>query len=343
MLSEKIEISELDGRHLRNWWQLAMPPALCNSISYVCLILDGGELIHGIRSNVGAMNVEEIPFRGTGQAALRALKRELVADALLVLERDALSSLAGAIDSGVSLRDDYVAQGVVVWQVLRESKKIWSEPPLLDLIPPIRASALQRTFDFLVPDNTALVAYVIDESECQVHCSAIAVKESGSISLATMHPSIEDMVSERELCRDWRKNYSIINQSVASRLARPCISIFVEKAAVARILTGPESQLAREMKEGNLIVSPAPAWLQGLLGGAAALAVASEGAKRMARFLPKSARAMAGSLAGVAQDRIKNSSVNPFSMLGFDPLELVGQLRRFYSVSTGIAPESSIR
>ncbi len=331
MLDANIDIADLDARHLRNWWELAIPPGLSQTLSYLLLVLDRGTLIHAIRANHGAVPIAEVPFRGTSKMALRTLKRELEVNAIFVLEREALGQLSGTVDSKINLSDDYASQGIVLWQALRACEGIWSDPPLLDLIPPLRAPALQKTLDLLIPDNSALVVYVIDEKRKHIHCSGIALKETGAFTLATMHPAIADLVSERELCRDWRTNYSKINQAVTTRLARPAISVFIEKTAVNRILTGPPEQLARELKLGNLVISPAPAWLQGLLGGAAALAVASASAKRMARFLPKSARLVAGNLAGAAQDRMKNSSVNPFSMLGFDPIQLLGQLRSFYS------------
>lgn len=331
MLSPDIEIAALDGRHMQNWWKLAMPPNLSETLSYLLVVLDQGTPIHALKANTGAIPLDEVDFRGTGKASLHGLKRKHEVDAVIVLERESLSDIAAVVDTKVRLSDDYVSQGIHLWQALRESQGIWSEPPLLDLIPPLRAQALQKTLNLLVPDKSTLAAYVIDEKEGRVHCSGIALKEEGAFTLATMHPVIEDLVSERELVRNWRTNYTKVNQSLTSRLARPSISIFIEREAVARILSGPADQLARELKQGNLVISPAPAWLQGLLGGAAAIAVASSGAKQMARFLPKGARSMAGSLAGVAKNRMKNSSVNPFSMLGFDPVQLLGQLRKFYS------------
>ncbi len=42
---------------------------------------------------------------------------------------------------------------------------------------------------------------------------------------------------------------------------------------------------------------------------------------------------MAGGLAEAAQGRLKESSANPFGMLGFDPIELLQRLRSFYTES----------
>jgi len=172
---------------------------------------------------------------------------------------------------------------------------------------------------------------VVDEAGKKVHCSGIALKREGLICAAGMHPAIGDLLTERELCRDWRSNYKRVNQALTQRFAKPSVSVFVEHEAVQRILRGPADQLARELKARNVIVDPAPAWLLGLLGGAAVAAVATQSAKRVARFLPKSARDLASGLAGVAQEQVKNSAANPFAMLGFDPIELLQRLRAFYS------------
>lgn len=331
MLTEDPEIAFLDARHLRNWWSLALPPGVSRDALYALLVLREGQLIHAVISNRGAVDLAEIPFHGIKRQQLTALKRALGVDAIFALERTALPQLASTFERKVAMDDDYPTQGIGLWQALRNSQGIWSEPPLLELIPPLRADALRKTFNLLVPNKSSLAVYIIDENKKRVHCSGIAVKEDGAICLATMHPAIADLVSEQELCRDWRANYSKINRAIESRLAKPSISIFMERSAVIRILTGPADQLAKELKSGTLVIEPSPTWLQGLLGGAAVAAVATAGARRMARFLPQSARKMAGDLAGVAQDRMKNSAVNPFSMLGFDPLQLLQQLRAFYA------------
>lgn len=333
MLTDDPDIAWLDRRHLQNWWRLALPPGIDRDSRFAILVLEQGELVHAIRSTEGALKLSQVPFVGTKRGQLVKLKGALQVEGLLLLERDALQDLFESMERGLRLDDDFATQGVGLWQCLRKSEGIWTEPPLLELIPPLRSEALQKTFNLLVPNKSSLAAYVFDEDARNVHCSVIAVKEAGQISVATMHPAIRDLVTERELGRGWREHYGRVNQALSSRFAKPSISVFVERAAVHRILRGPADQLARELRAKNVIVDPAPLWLQGLLGGATVAAAASQSAKRMARFLPKGARRMAGDLAGVAQERMKTSSANPFAKLGFDPIELLQQLRGFYSES----------
>ena len=332
MIDHDPVLAWLDRRHLHNWWQLALPPGLSKDSRYALLVLDSGVLIHAVRSGEGAIELEDVPFAGTKKPQLAALSKALSVDGLLVLERRALTDLFERMERGLRIEEDFATQGVGLWQALRRCEGIWSDPPLLELIPPLRSDALQKTFDLLVPNESTLVAYVLDGR--RVHCSVIAEKRRGAIVLATMHPGIGDLLSEQELCRDWRANYENVNRAVESRFAKPSIAVFIEKDAVDRILRGPTDQLAKELRAGNLIVDPSPMWLQGLLGGAAALAAATTSAKRMARFLPKGARKMAGDFAGAAQSRLKESSANPFGMLGFDPLDLLARLRSFYSPSS---------
>jgi hypothetical protein len=331
VLAHDPDIAWLDRRHLQNWWRLALPPGIDRNARFAIVVLAQGELIHAIRSGEGALPLADVPFSGTKRGQLVQLKKALEVEGLLVLEEGALVDLFATMEQGLQSTDNFATQGVGLWQCLRKAEGVWSDPPLLDLIPPLRVDALQKTFNLLVPNKSTLAAYVFDEEQRRVHCSVIAMKEEGQVTLATMHPAIRDLVTERELSRDWREQYSRVNQALTSRFAKPSIAVFVERGAVDRILRGPADQLARELRERNVIVDPAPLWLQGLLGGVAAVAVAGQSAKRMARFLPKGARRMAGDLAGAAQERMKTSGANPFAKLGFDPIELLQQLRSFYA------------
>ncbi len=331
MLADDPEIAWLDRRHLYNWWRLALPPSIDRDSRFAIVVLDQGQFLHAIRSGEGALAPGDVPFVGTKRGQLITLREALEVEGLLVLEKGALADLFEAMERGLKISDNFANQGIGLWQCLRKSEGIFSEPPLLDLIPPLRSEALQKTFNLLVPNQSGLAVYVFDEDKRHVHCSVIAVKREGKIVLAAMHPAIREQVTERELGRGWREHYHRVNKAIESRFAKPCISVFIEREAVDRILRGPADQLARELRNKNVIVDPAPLWLQGLLGGAAVAAVATQSAKRMARFLPKGARRMAGDFAGAAQDRMKTSSASPFAKLGFDPIELLQQLRSFYA------------
>jgi hypothetical protein len=79
-----------------------------------------------------------------------------------------------------------------------------------------------------------------------------------------------------------------------------------------------------------VVIDPAPAWLLGLLGGAAVAAMAGRAATALANMLPQATRDRASALATRARDAIKDSGAHPFAMLGFDPIELWSQLKHYY-------------
>nr|MBA3499258.1 hypothetical protein [Deltaproteobacteria bacterium] len=93
---------------------------------------------------------------------------------------------------------------------------------------------------------------------------------------------------------------------------------------------GPSDQLARELNAKHVMIDPAPAWLLGLLGGAAVAAMAGRAASALASMLPQGARDRGRAIAGRAKDALQNSGASPFALLGFDPLELWSRVKHFY-------------
>jgi hypothetical protein len=79
-----------------------------------------------------------------------------------------------------------------------------------------------------------------------------------------------------------------------------------------------------------VIIDPAPAWLLGLLGGAAVAAMANRAGRALASMLPQSTRDMANALKNRAQTAMKESGAHPFALLGFDPLELWARVKHHY-------------
>lgn len=332
MLAPDVEIVDIDGAHLRNWLGLLVPPGLSEEARLVILFLDRGRVVKAIERGAGALDPAGIPFTGTSRRALATLRRELGADAVVVLEADALPRLLSRVESSLRLEDDYVAQGVTVWRELKAlaGAGMWVEPRILELLPVVSADALQRTFDLLVPDESSLVAYVIDDDRRAICASVIAVKRGGDITFVTTHLGVADAIDEAGFARDWRAQYPRLLQVIAERHAPASAAVFLERATYARILTGPADQLHAELAARNLIIDPIPAWLVGLLGGAAAVALAARSARALARLLPPGARQAATHLAGAAQDRLRESGAHPFALLGFDPVEVWHRVRAYY-------------
>src|SRR5690606_13450701 len=117
------------------------------------------------------------------------------------------------------LEQDLVEQGLVALRALKRhaGRGVWTTPPLLDVLPAPGYDPLQRTFDRLVPDDSALVAYVVEDDRARVHASAIAVKRGGDIVRVTTHRAIADLVAEPELARDWDRSYKRVLTAVEQR------------------------------------------------------------------------------------------------------------------------------
>jgi hypothetical protein len=139
-----------------------------------------------------------------------------------------------------------------------------------------------------------------------------------------------DLVPESAFARDWEKGYKRVLAAVEERFAKPSVALFLEKATLLRILTGPTDQLPRELNAKHVVIDPAPTWLLGLLGGATVAAMAGRAVTAIAGVLPQRTRDAAANLANRARDVMKESGAHPFALLGFDPLELWSRVKHYY-------------
>lgn len=311
MLSAELELAAIDARHWRNWWRLLAPPGALDAPRWAIAIVEHGQLL----KLIGA---PDAPYPGPQHHD--AWAKQLGVSALLVVERGVIAQLSQEIEAALKPDQDYVAQGLVALKALKRhaNKGLWTVPSLLDVLPAPSYEPIQRTFDVLVPDNTALVMYVIENDRTRVHSSIIAVKDGGDITRAATHRGIADLVPEAALAKDWQKQHKRVLAAVEERYAKPSIACFVERATLMKVLTGPSDQLAREYNAKTVIIDPVPAWLLGLFGGAAVAAMVGRG---LAALLPQSVQARAKEMA---------AQFSPWSALGFDPIELWSRLKHHY-------------
>lgn len=330
MLSSDLALEELDARHWKNWWRLLTPPRLFEPERWALAILDDRALTHLIIRGEGAR--ELVPLPGLDHKALARYAKMLDVAAVIAIERRVIAALSAEIEAALRLEQDLVAQGLVALRALKRhaGHGVWTEPPLLELLPAPTYEPLQRTFDVLVPDRSAMLAYVIEDDRSRIHASIIAVKSHGDVVRAATHRAIGDVVAEAAFARDWDKRYREVLEAVEQRFARPSIALFIERATLLRVVTGPSDQLARELNAKRVVIDPAPAWLLGLLGGAAVAAIAGRAATAIASMLPQATRERASALASRAREVIKESGADPFALLGFDPIELWSQLKHHY-------------
>lgn len=329
MLSAELELADLDARHWRNWWRLLAPPRTLDSPEWALAIVDGApdRILKLVVAGRGALEVGA--YRGV---ALPELAKRLGVRVVVALDKKVIGALSAEIEGALRPDQDGVAQALVALKALKRhaGTGIWSEPAILDVLPAPGYEPIQRTFDLLVPDRSALVAYVIEDDRSKVHASIIAVKDGGDIVRAGTHRAIADLAPEVAFARDWGKAYKRVLEAVEERFAKPSIALFLERATWMRVLTGPSDQLARELNNKAVVIDPSPTWLLGLLGGAAMAAMAGRAASAIASVMPKGVRDRGSALVGRAQGALKDSGAHPFALLGFDPIELWQRLKHHY-------------
>ena len=328
MLSPELELADLDARHWKNWWRLLAPPRVLAQPAWALVVVEGERPIKAIVTGRGAIDLAPLGAR----VDPAAWAKQLGVAAVIVLERGVIGELSAEIEGALRLDQDPVEQGLIALRALKRHSRrgVWSEPALLDLLPAPAYDPIQRTFDLLVPDRSALLAYVIDDDRQRIHASIIAAKHDGDITRAATHRAIVDLVPEIAFARDWEKGTKRVLAAVEERFAKPSIGLFLERATLLRVLTGPSDQLARELNAKKVVIDPAPAWLLGLLSGAAVAAMAGRAATALAGMLPQGARDAASALASRARDVMKDTGAHPFALLGFDPIELWSRLKHFY-------------
>ena len=335
VLSPELELADLDARQWKNWWRLLAPPRVIEKPRWALAILDGGRVIKLVIAGEGArgsIDPATAPLPSLTAKGLEAWAKTLGVGAVIAIERRLIAALSGDIEAALRHDQDLVAQGLVALRALKKhaGAGVWMEPPLLELLPAPSFDPIQRTFDLLLPDHSALLAYVIEDDRSRIHSSIIAVKDDGDIVRAATHRAIADLVPEVGFARDWVKGHKRVLEAVEERFAKPSLAVFLERSTLLGIVTGPSDQLARDLNAKRVVIDPAPAWLLGLLGGAAVAAMAGRAASAVARMLPQSTRDRAAALAGRARDAMMESGAHPFALLGFDPLELWAQLKHHY-------------
>jgi hypothetical protein len=338
VIDADLRLLDLDRRHWANWWRLMVPPRAWGLPAWALAVVEDEDhqdlvrLIVAGEGGRGQVPLQKVAWRGVGSGRLEELARQLEVGAVVVVTRSAFATLSRQLDPALKLRQDLVEQGLLALRALKglAGKGVWTYPELLGLLPAPSYESVQRTFDLLVPDDTAMAAYVIEDDRQRLHASVLARKRGGHIDRVTTHRALRAAVSEAALARNWQKEVPRVLAAVEAELGKPSLGIFLEKATLLRIMTGPSDQLSRELSARRVILDPAPAWLLGLLGGATVAAVAGRGARVLAAMLPAAARERASGLAQRATTAMRDSGMHPFALLGFDPLELWRHLQAFY-------------
>jgi hypothetical protein len=341
VLARDVVVSGFDPRHWAGWVELVVPPPLRAHPRWALVVVDGTParviklIIAGDRKR-GALDPDGPAAHALHLpptvAGLEAAARRWNVGAVVVLEAGALASVAADVERHLSIDVDLAAQGLAALRAIkaRAGRGVWSYPPLLELLPAPSYEPLQRTFDLLIPDDSAISAYVIADDRASLVAAGTVIKRKGDVAAVHGHRPIADLVPEATLARDWPTLAKRLNQAIGERLARPSITVLLERATIDRLITGPSDTFSREYGARRIVIDPAPAWLLGLIGGATVAAVAQRGASALANLLPAAARKQAAGLAERARTAMKDAGAHPFGLLGFDPVELWLAVRQYY-------------
>ena len=201
VLSAELELTDLDARQVKHWWQLLVPPGVLAQPRWALVVLDRGAVLKIVISGQGAVPPVALPgLPRPGPRTLAGWASQLGVAAVIAVERTLIASLSAEIDGALRLDQDLVAQGLIVLAALKRhaGRGLWTEPALLDVLPAPSFEPVQRTFDRLIPDRAALVGYVIDDDRRGVHASIIAVKAHGDVVRAVTHRALAPRIAEAE-------------------------------------------------------------------------------------------------------------------------------------------------
>src|SRR5262249_22149098 len=150
------------------------------------VVLDRGRTIRVVVAGANARGSIEPPpqLAATTGKALEAFATQLGVGSVVAIERALIGQLSAEIEGALRLDQDGIEQALLALRALKRpaGRGLWTEPPLLELLPAVAFEPLQRTFDLLVPDGAALVAYVIEDDRSLVHTSIIATKQDGDLA-----------------------------------------------------------------------------------------------------------------------------------------------------------------
>src|SRR5262249_5171285 len=143
---------------------------------WALVIVDGtpDRVVKTIIAGEGARgSIEPKPLTGVTSKALEVYARELGVGSVVVIEKTLIATLSSEIEAVLRFDHDGAARALAALRVLKKpaGRGIWTEPAILELLPAPAVEPIQRTFDLLVPDGSALLAYVIEDDRQRVHTS----------------------------------------------------------------------------------------------------------------------------------------------------------------------------
>jgi hypothetical protein len=319
VISPHVRIDSFDPGEWRRLRRLFHPGGRRGPTPPLLLLLDEGRPVKALRPGAPAEDAEEdlarLPWHGT--ASLPQLRHLCGARLAAALDVAAIDRIAVAVDTGVDPRQDLVEQGLVFARAVRAEvgRGLHLDPAMAGRLPLPSFAALQQTFDALLPDDRAAALFVFEEGpagHAHLHASAVVEKRGGHVVRVTSHRAL-GAIAPGFLGGRHRRYLDAIER----RIARPHVALFCTRDAWREIAGPASGALARQVALRGAVIDPVPPWLLAMTSIGVAASMAQGASRLFGRFVPQGIKDTARSLAA-----------SPFAALGFDPFELVAQLRK---------------
>src|SRR6185503_19118792 len=111
-------------------------------------VRDGDQIIKLVIAGPGAPgSIDPVPLPDVSQRSLEAYAKRLGVASVVVVSHDLIGRLSAEIESALRLDQDGVAQALVALRALKRhaGHGLWTEPPILDLLPTPAFEPIQRT------------------------------------------------------------------------------------------------------------------------------------------------------------------------------------------------------
>ncbi|HTL36209.1 MAG TPA: hypothetical protein VL326_23920, partial [Kofleriaceae bacterium] len=152
MISPELDLHDLDARHWRNGWRLLAPPRVLDEPRWALVIIDGSpdrviKVILAGKDARGSIDPASAPLPGVTHKALELYAKQLGVGSVIVADRTLIVQLSSEIEAALRFDQDGIGQALVALRALKKhaGKGVWTEPPLLDLLPTPSLDPIQRT------------------------------------------------------------------------------------------------------------------------------------------------------------------------------------------------------
>ncbi len=266
-----------------------------------------------------------------------ALARRYRARRLFVMRQGALEEVAERLAARVGRGDDYLAQWLAVWQVLRdlsEAGLFRSWPHGGRRIPVPTAGAVQRALDLVLPDGSVFCGVLWEHEE--VWTAAVLRRRAGSVDLLAGPDLLARWTGP--LGGDWRRDHRVILRAVDREVGPVHLGLFSEAHTVRELLRrGEPGAWARATTVRDVVLSPAPPYVTLALGADAVRGVAAASSRLLGTMQWWE---VVSPLLEEVRHRVEEAT-GLRAVLGFDPLVQLGHWLRARERTGGLEQDDA--